>query len=398
MSSKQNKRLSFRKVCHWIHLWLGLLSGIIVFTVSITGCIYVFQQELRDVFYREQYVTAQDKPFLSPARLKEEAGQYVFKLPSDSANVIYSVTYGTKNKAATVSYNHSEKGYTLLMLNPYSGEFIHEKTYKGDFFSFILAGHRNLWLPYAIGHQIVGWAVVIFVIVTLTGLVLWLPRKWKKKAIKAGMTIKRKSKSLMLFYQLHQTLGFYTLLFALILALTGLTWSFKWYAGTYYKVISGGEDLKQWAPAQSDTTLVALFENPPDEVLWEQMKQEYKIGEQGVLIFDFPVDKTGTYRICFNPADNNETYYKRHFRFFDRNSLQEIEGGGGLYGISYENSTNADKFYRMTYDIHVGAIADLPGKIIMFLASLTIASLPVTGFILWLKKRKQRKEKRVTVK
>ncbi len=214
-------------------------------------------------FYREQYVTAQDKPFLSPARLKEEAGQYVFKLPSDSANVIYSVTYGTKNKAATVSYNHSEKGYTLLMLNPYSGEFIHEKTYKGDFFSFILAGHRNLWLPYAIGHQIVGWAVVIFVIVTLTGLVLWLPRKWKKKAIKAGMTIKRKSKSLMLFYQLHQTLGFYTLLFALILALTGLTWSFKWYAGTYYKVISGGRRSEAMGSGTVRHHIGCAFRKPP---------------------------------------------------------------------------------------------------------------------------------------
>ena len=396
MSPKQHKRLSFRKVCHWVHLWLGLISGVIIFIVSITGCIYVFQQELRDFFYPEQYVIAQDKPFLSPAKLKERAAQYVFKYPSDSLNTIYGVTYGKKDKAATVSYNHNEKGYTLLLLNPYTGEYIHEKTYKGDFFSFIISGHRNLWLPYEIGHQIVGWAVIVFVIVTITGLVLWLPKKWKKKAIKAGVTIKRKSKSLILFYQLHQVLGFYTLLFALVLALTGLTWSFKWYANTYYNVISGGEELKQWAPAQSDSTLIPHFSNP-DDVLWERIKQEYRIGEQGVFIFDFPIEKTDAYRICFNSADNNETYYKRHFRFFDRNSLEEIEGGG-IYGINYENSSNADKFYRMTYDIHVGAIGGLPGKIIMFLASLIIASLPVTGLILWLKKRKLKKEKRKVLK
>lgn len=391
MNTKQKKSFSFRKVCHWAHLWLGLISGIIVFIIAITGCIYTFQEELRSVFQPQQSVIMEDKPFLSPHQLKEKAEPYVFKLPGDSLNAIYGVSYSKRDKPVTVAYNHSEKGYTLLLLNPYSGEYIGEQTYSGDFFGFILSGHRNLWLPYAIGHQIVGWAVVVFAIVTITGIVLWIPRKWKKKAIKAGLVIKRKSRSFMLFYELHKVLGFYTVLFALIFALTGLTWSFKWYSNTYYKVISGGEELKEWTPAFSDTTLVSSFSNP-DDVLWERVKQEYKIGEQGVFIFDFPIGETGAYRICFNSADNNETYYKRHFRFFDRNSLQELEGGG-IYGISYEKSSNADKFYRMTYDIHVGAIGGLPGKIIMFLASFIIASLPVTGFIIWLKKKKPKVEK-----
>lgn len=391
MTSKQKNKISFRKVCHWAHLWLGLISGIIVFIIAITGCIYTFQEELRSIFQPQQTVVVQDKPFLSPRLLKEKAEPYVFKLPEDSLNAIYGVSYANRDKPASVAYNDTEKGYTLLLLNPYSGEYVGEQTYSADFFGFILSGHRNLWLPYAVGHQIVGWAVVIFAIVTITGVVLWIPRKWKKKAVKAGLIIKRKSRSFMLFYELHKVLGFYTVLFALIFALTGLTWSFKWYSSAYYNVISGGEDLKEWTPALSDTTLVSAFDNT-DDALWERMNKEYKVGEQGIFIFDFPIGDTGSYRICFNPADNNATYYKRHFRFFDRNSLTELEGGG-IYGISYDESSNADKLYRMTYDIHVGAIGGLPGKIIMFLASLIIASLPVTGLIIWLKKRKPKEEK-----
>lgn len=48
------------------------------------------------------------------------------------------------------------------------------------------------------------------------------------------------------------------------------------------------------------------------------------------------------------------------------------------------------KLTNMNYDIHVGQIAGLPGKIIAFLASLICASLPITGFIIWLGKRKKK--------
>ena len=45
----------------------------------------------------------------------------------------------------------------------------------------------------------------------------------------------------------------------------------------------------------------------------------------------------------------------------------------------------------MNYDIHVGAILGLPGKIIAFLVALISASLPITGFLIWWNKRKKKK-------
>jgi len=50
------------------------------------------------------------------------------------------------------------------------------------------------------------------------------------------------------------------------------------------------------------------------------------------------------------------------------------------------------KVNDMNYDIHVGQILGLSGKIIAFLASLICASLPITGFIVWLGKRKKPKK------
>lgn len=383
------KKLSFKRISYLLHLWLGMLSGIIIFIVAITGCIYTFQRELRDIFQPSQYVELQNKPFLSPSELKEKSVPYIYTSLPDSSNVIYGVTYTKQDKAATVAYNHHEDGYSLLVLNPYSGDYIDKQVLKNDFFRFILAGHRNLWLPYAIGHQIVGWSVLVFVIVLITGIVLWIPKKWNKKALKSRLTIKRKSGFFRFNYDLHNVLGIYASLVVLMIALTGLTWSFEWFANSYYKVISGGGEPKEWQVAQSDTTLISTISplQDPADALWVKVKAEYPIGIEGSLIFDFPNKKADTFRIGFNSA-NDDTYYKRHFRFFDQYTLQELEGGG-MYGIRYEDSSAGDKFYRMTYDIHVGAIGGFAGKLLVFLASLITASLPVTGFILWWKKRRK---------
>ena len=38
-----------KKLNAWLHLWLGLASGIIVVFLGITGCILVFEQEIRSL-------------------------------------------------------------------------------------------------------------------------------------------------------------------------------------------------------------------------------------------------------------------------------------------------------------------------------------------------------------
>jgi uncharacterized iron-regulated membrane protein len=55
---------------------------------------------------------------------------------------------------------------------------------------------------------------------------------------------------------------------------------------------------------------------------------------------------------------------------------------------SVDNS--ADNLMKMNYDIHTGAILALPGKIFAFLISLLIASLPVSGFLIWLGRNKKK--------
>jgi uncharacterized iron-regulated membrane protein len=82
-----------------------------------------------------------------------------------------------------------------------------------------------------------------------------------------------------------------------------------------------------------------------------------------------------------------ETYYDYDVLQFDRYS-------GALLDHRRDRDKNAgEKLVGMNYDIHVGAIAGLTGKIIAFIASLVCASLPVTGFIIWWGKKYKRIDK-----
>jgi uncharacterized iron-regulated membrane protein len=109
--------------------------------------------------------------------------------------------------------------------------------------------------------------------------------------------------------------------------------------------------------------------------------------------FELHYPKTEEESIYVEVSNSEGLYYDSDFRFFDQNTLEEIETPG-IYG-KYENAKVADKILRMNYDIHIGAIGGIAGKIIAFLVSLLTASLPVTGILLWYGRTYKKKNKKL---
>jgi uncharacterized iron-regulated membrane protein len=69
LPASKPKKSTFRRVSQWLHLWLGLFSGIIVFIVCFTGGIRVFRYETWYFTEKYQRVTPQEKAFLAPSEL-----------------------------------------------------------------------------------------------------------------------------------------------------------------------------------------------------------------------------------------------------------------------------------------------------------------------------------------
>jgi uncharacterized iron-regulated membrane protein len=371
--------MKFKKTVGKIHLWLGLSSGLLVFIIAITGCIYAFQAEIQNLTQPYRFVEHEERPVLLPSQLRAIAQK---ELPGKK---IHAVMYAKPGKAAEVIfYNPDPEYYYLVYLNPFSGEVLKVQDVQSGFFPFILDGHFYLWLPHEVGRPVVATATLVFLVMMISGLVLWWPKN--KKATKQRFSIKLSARWRRRNYDLHNVLGFYATWAAIILAVTGLVWGFDWFAQGYYK-LAGGEKSLLYAEPESDSTFRSNAEIPAIDRLYVKMREAHPTAE--VLEVHIPATEVSPIEVSINPDD--ETYWKADYRYFDQYSLEELSVSH-IYGKQADASV-ADNMMRMNYDIHTGAVLGLPGKVLAFFVSLIVASLPVTGFYIWWGRRQKEKQK-----
>jgi uncharacterized iron-regulated membrane protein len=369
--------MSFKKTIRKLHLILGLSSGIIILILGVTACLLAFEVEIRNIIEPFRSVNDEKKPLLPPSELKLIAEKY---LVSKKA---VAIEYPGRGKASIASYydaTHSE----LVYLNPYNGDLLKHKNMKKDFFRIILDGHFYLWLPNRIGQPVVASATLVFLIMMITGIILWWPRN--KAARRQRFSIKWHARWRRKNYDLHYVLGFYMTWVAIFLAVTGLVFGFQWFARSLYWVTSGGEKMVEHTRPVSDTTKLFQAGNVADR-LWE--KHRVAVAENESLGIYFASVATAPVEVVVNHRPG--TYYDCDFYHYDQYTGVELHATGS-YGGTFSNAKLADKIARMNYDIHVGSVLGLPGKLLAFFASLIAATLPVTGFLIWRGRKKGRVE------
>lgn len=169
-----------RKFFHQIHLWLSIPLGILISVICLTGAILVFEKEITEIMYPETQTT-------------QAEGQ-------------------------------------------------HGKKQRPEFFRQVRALHR--WMldapaqkgePSA-GKTVVGITTVAMIVILISGIVIWVPRN--NRTLKNRLQISCTKGWRRFWYDSHVALGFYSTLFLLIMALTGLTWSFSGYRTFMYDLFS----------------------------------------------------------------------------------------------------------------------------------------------------------------
>lgn len=380
------QNMKAKKIVGKAHLILGLGSGIIVFIIAITGCMYSFQEEIQSVLQPYRYTASKEGTVLPPSKLISIAEK---ALPGKH---IHAVNYPGGDRSAQVIFFNFEPDYYyyFVYVDPYTGAILQVGDMTQNFFHIVLDGHFYLWLPPEIGQPVAASATLIFFILMITGLVLWWPKN--KSNAKQRFTIKWNSRWRRKNYDLHRVLGFYALTLGIILSITGLVWGFQWFAQGYYSLAGGEKSLTYVDPA-SDSTQSSTTAIPAIDAVFKKMTTMYPHAQ--ALEVHTPENSSSSIAANANPLTG--TYYKTDYHYFDQYTLKELTVDH-VYG-RYANTNNADKLMRMNYDIHVGAIFGLPGKILMFLASLVCASLPVTGTLLWWgRRKKEKKEQKRNVK
>ncbi|MBB5622137.1 putative iron-regulated membrane protein [Pedobacter cryoconitis] len=372
----------FTRINKWLHLWLGLASGVIVLIVCITACIWVFNEEITALLEPETKVEKQDKAVLTPTQLTTIAKGLYPKLTASYATYQQGrvITLALKDPKS----KERRSGGVTLKINPYTGRVVssvERKKGEADFFRFILNGHRFLWMPYKIGRPIVNYGTMVFVVLLITGMIWWYPKKWNKSTRDKSFKIKWGASFKRVNLDLHNVLGFYSLLFLLAIALTGMVYGIQWYSEGLYWVTTG-EKLTEFKRLESDSLQANKFYTPEKamDLAWQKVaaKHPKSIG----FYYSFPDTSEAKSAINITVYPSAGQFYNNVGYTFDQHTLKELKSDD-IYSSSYADAGVGGKIRKMNYDIHVGSILGFPGKVLAFLASLIGASLPITGFLIW---------------
>lgn len=389
---------AFKKWTGKLHLWLGLGIGFLIFIISITGALYVFKDEIENatrkdvIYHKEQNI---DQKQVLPIRTLEKAvvAQVKEKYPVHWVNI----PIDKKMSYLFYWYEHDPKGwnyfdefpiYKVAYVNPYSGKVLGTYDEKNGFFQIVKMIHWSFLLKQSWGTYVVGIPVLIFVFMLISGIILWWPKNKAARKQRFSFKWKNVKNWKRKNYDLHNVLGFYASVFALIFSITGLFYAFVFVQSSVYFIFSGG---KTAYPDFSSITTKAPIEMRTEGTLDKisnTVKAKYPDS------YNFSID-LGHEHMDDHEHPNFEVYVKHlSYSYHKSSSLIFDENSGELLHTHDMKDKNfGEKTVGANYDIHVGSILGLPTKIIAFIVSLICASLPVTGFMIWWGRRKKKTPK-----
>ena len=372
-----------RKIFRNIHLWLSVPFGILITLICFSGAALVFEKEVMELCHRELYFVK--KVEAVPLPMEQLMTKVAATLP-DSVSVTGVNISSDPERAYQVTLSKPRRA--SMYVDQYTGE-ITGKYERAPFFNFMFRMHR--WLLDSMkqdggifwGKMIVGTSTLMFVFVLISGVVVWWPRT--RKALKNSLKIVANKGWRRFWYDLHVAGGMYALVFLLAMALTGLTWSFQWYRTGFYKTfgVEVQPSMGHGNAAANSTAKGGKREGREGRgahryspyTNWQQVYEQ--LAEANPDYKQISVSD-GSASVAV-PRFGNQRGTDR-YKFNSRN-------GEITETTLYKDLDNSGKIRGWIYSVHVGSWGGMLTRILTFVAALIGASLPLTGYYLWIRKK-----------
>lgn len=390
-----------RKIFAKIHLWLSIPLGIFISIICLTGAILVFEQEITQALNPKLYrveTTSENTP-LSPSELAEAINRQV----PDTLQLTSLQFAQDPEKPVWAGFKNA--GKKTLSVNPYTGE-VNGWSKNYPFFQEVRKLHR--WLLDAparkgeksVGKAIVGITTLLMVVILISGLVIWIPRT--TKALKNRLKISCTKGWRRFWYDSHVATGFYTLIFLLVMALTGLTWSFGWYRTAAYSLFGAAPQAMETShghagkPQEADSSQHRNRQDGDSKTGRQARPDESdKASSNQIRLYQtwdrvlaglqrtYPAYTSikleqGSAQIVTSPEGS--------LRKSDTARFQA--GNGNITGITTSDQAPvSQKMKGYFYSFHTGSWGGIWTKILYFLAAILGGILPLSGYYLWYKKK-----------
>jgi sulfite reductase (NADPH) flavoprotein alpha-component len=371
--------MSPRKVLFQLHWIVGITAGIVLALVGATGALLSFEQQIVASLARE-------------GRVVEAAG----RTPLSAADLLTRVSSGQQEKRIVGLSIAREPSQTVRVtfapreqryVDPYTATLLAPTTNGAEtFFRNVRSLHRWLMLGELgdrdVGRQIVGACTMLLIFMALTGLYLRWPRGPAARRWKTWLIPDFRLKGRAFLWNLHSVIGTWVLPVYLVIALTGLQWSYEWYRDGLYNIArverpAGPQGAREGrGPGAPGVPDLAAFTRA-----WQTFTQETAGRFSSVNV-----------NLAARPGKPMEFRYleerPRHERAF--NSLA-IDGEGKVVKSErYADKPLAARLVSSIFPLHSGSYFGLVGVIVFLVASLAMPVFTVTGWIMYLQRRAPR--------
>lgn len=359
----QAEKKLYRAVWRW-HFYAGMIVAPFVMVLAITGGLYIFKEELEPLIYPDLMTVAPTDsriPYDRQIALVGEAmpeGFTVYTLVADDDPTRPTWMYGVANGEPREIYFDPYRGEMLGSLGPNS------------FFRVVLNIHRRLFIGTP-GRIITELTTCWIIVLLATGIYLWWPRGSEKRW---GVWLPRvRGLSYLTLRDLHAVGGLYAAVVVLLIASTGLLYTYVWGKGYQYAALKSGAYDVYLNPPISETP-------PGDEPLSvdQVVATAADAMPEMALTVRFPTKPAAAYVVMGSRPMGPTT---DHLAIID-----------GVTGELIEHRPNREFstlgwWATWNYPLHVGSVLGWWTKVPWLLACVMLTLLPVTGLWMWWKRR-----------
>ncbi len=333
----------FRKTIFWIHLSSGVVAGVVILIMSVTGVLLTFQSQIVD-FANREYSTVHP-PYQGAAPMDMDAVLFAVRSAEPQA----------EPTSVTVRPDPSE-AYVVRF-----------------------------------GRAVTGACNLAFCLLTITGMYIWWPRKWTFTAFKAiivpNLGIKGRSRD----FNWHNAFGIGFLPVLFLISLSGVVISYRW-AGDLVYTLTGTEPPQRSAQSSSEPTKAgdesAPLPTAPSESFVDTARKQ--VPEWAYITLNLPKEGAETTTLAISEMDNRIP--------LTRSTLTVSTSNAEVVEWTPFTSLNLGRQIRTWLRwIHTGEAAGWIGQLIAGVASAVAVVLVWTGLSLaWRRFRRFKASRRQT--
>lgn len=389
---RRPQQMWLRKAIFQIHLWTGILMGLYIIAIGISGSILVFKEEL---FPRPRIdVGTVDTRACTPESLAAVVRNVELAYPDKEVyltacpsvfNPLYLTTVRAKPKSpatkagAATGAAASDTEWRVIReplavySHPHTAAVLGAADREGSWVSWMEDLHVNLLMGRE-GRWWNGVGAAILLALTLTGLVLWWPgiRSWKR-----GFLVSFRHSWKRINFDLHNVTGFWTILFTLTWALTGMYFTWPKLFTEPVRMISPIVTANY--PAEEIKRISQRPITPPAPLdVNAVLRRAQQLSPDGALEgYFYGGGKRPVFTVYMARGDMGD-YANTDFLYFDQHTGEHL-----LTWHRGKNQTLGDWLIWLVVPLHFGTSWGLAVQWLWFLFGLVLPFLTITGFLMY---------------